>query len=284
MHEKLEGITFILAASTAWAIEPVFAKLSYLSSDFIHTSFIRALFAMMVAFLYLKLRGKRIKVRKEKLLPLAYIAIAGTAFADLIYFLAISQIPVVNAVLIGHMQPLFIVIIGSFTIHEKLSKYDYAGMLLMIIAGILVSSRSMENLLSLHLGSIGDALVLIATVTWATTSIAMKKYLPHEDAGIITFYRFLIASLILSILSCSISIDLPNIWQIATGIVVGTGTIFYYLALHRLKAAQVASLELTTPFFATLLAFFVLKEMITPLQVAGILLMSVGVYMLSRRE
>ncbi len=284
MHKKLEGVLFIFSASIAWAIEPVFAKLSYMTSNFIHTSFIRALFAMLVAFAYLKLRGKKLKVSREKLLPLAYIAIAGTAFADLIYFLAISQIPVVNAVLIGHMQPLFIVIIGYFTINEKLTSYDYFGMLFMILAGIFVSSGSVKALLSLHLGSIGDALVLLATITWATTSIAMKKYLPEEDAGIITFYRFLIASIILFFLSISISVPQPNIWQVATGIIVGIGTILYYLALHRLKAAQVASFELTTPFFAAILAFLILRESITNLQIAGILLMSLGIYLLSRKE
>ena len=68
------------------------------------------------------------------------------------------------------------------------------------------------------------------------------------------------------------------------GIVVGLGIVAYYEGLKRLKAAQVSALELTTPFFASAIAYLILGETITAMQGAGIALLPFGVYFLSRRE
>ncbi len=42
------------------------------------------------------------------------------------------------------------------------------------------------------------------------------------------------------------------------GIVMGLGIVAYYEGLKRLKAAQVSVLELTTPFFASAIAYLTL--------------------------
>jgi len=58
----------------------------------------------------------------------------------------------------------------------------------------------------------------------------------------------------------------------------------YYEGLKRIKAAQVSALELSTPFFAALLGFLILKELVTVMQISGIVLLVVGVFLLSRKE
>ena len=54
--------------------------------------------------------------------------------------------------------------------------------------------------------------------------------------------------------------------------------------LKRVKAAQVGALELSTPFFATLLGFLILGERATAMQIAGLVLLLVGICLLSRKE
>jgi drug/metabolite transporter (DMT)-like permease len=68
------------------------------------------------------------------------------------------------------------------------------------------------------------------------------------------------------------------------GVVIGLGTIMYYEGIRKLKAAQVAATELSTPFFATVLGFIVLHEMITIQQALGIMMLFVGIYFLAKRE
>lgn len=287
MKVKTIGMLATLGASVAWALEPIFAKLSYANADFLETSTVRAIFVTLIALTYAFITNKgNLKVNKKQFSILVYIALAGTLFADLIYFFALTKIPVINAVLIGHMQPIFIVFMGFFCLKEdKLTKFDYAGIFFMIIAGLLVTTKTLTNLSMLRLGSVYDLVVLSATIAWATTGIVMRKYLKQMNAGVVTFYRFFIASIVLVIYVVSTSSVLfSNIYQILVGVIVGVGYILYYEGLKRIKAAQSSALELSTPFFATLLGFYILGELVTIMQIFGILLLFVGVGFLFVRE
>jgi len=287
VNSKHIGVTIILLASVMWAIEPILAKISFQNSDFIQTSAIRAIFATLTALIYISITNKaNLRIGKKQIPSLLYIAVIGTLFADFMYFFALTQVPVINAVLIGHLQPIFIILIGFFALKkDKLTKFDFIGITFMIFSGILVTTKTLENLSMFKLGTIGDLLVLSATIAWATTAVAMRKYLMGVNAGVVTFYRFLFASIFFVMyLSLTSTIGISNIYQILIGIVIGIGTILYYEGLKRIKAAQVSGLELSAPFFATILAFFVLGEPVTIMQAIGIFLLFVGLYYLSKKE
>ncbi len=287
MNSKHIGVTIILLASVMWAIEPILAKLSYQNSDFIQTSAIRAIFAALTALIYVGITNKaNLRIGKKQIPTLLYIAVIGTLFADFMYFFALTQVPVINAVLIGHLQPIFIILIGFLALKtDKLTKFDFIGITFMVFSGILVTTKTFENLSMFKLGTTGDLLVLSAAIAWATTAVAMRKYLRGVNAGVVTFYRFLFASIFFVIyLILTSTIGISNIYQILIGIAIGIGTILYYEGLKRIKAAQVSGLELSAPFFATILAFFVLGESVTIMQVIGIFLLFVGIYYLSKKE
>jgi len=288
VKNKTVGVISILVASIMWAIEPILVKLSYENSDFIQTNSIRAIFALLVAFLYILLRKKpkELKLSKKDFSSIIYIAIVATLFADFMYVYSLSQVPVVNAVIIGHLQPIFIVIFGFFILKsDKLTSFDYIGIILLILSGIFVTTRNVENLMSLNIGTIGDLFVLSATVAWATTAIVTRKYLRHLNTGVLTFYRFSIASIVLSIfLLINNRLFIANIYQVAVGIIIGIGTILYYESLRRIKAAQTSALELSTPVFATILAYFLLSETPTTMQFIGVILLLIGLFFISKRE
>ncbi|MBN1860881.1 MAG: DMT family transporter [Candidatus Thermoplasmatota archaeon] len=287
MNTKHLGVIAILLASIMWAIEPILAKLSYTNSDVFHTSALRAFVAACTAFIYILLtKQSSLRVTRQQISPLLYIAFVGTLIADFMYFFALSKIPVINAVILGHMQPVFIIAFGFFLLKtDVLTKFDYLGIGLMILSGLLVTTKTMENFITLKFGTIGDLIVLIATITWATAAIVMKKYLTMVNAGVITFYRFFFPSLVFAAyLGLSSSLYIANMYQVYVGVIIGIGTILYYEGLKRLKTAQVGGLELSTPFFAALLALLFLNEQITGMQIIGIVTLFGGVYLLSKKE
>jgi drug/metabolite transporter (DMT)-like permease len=287
MNTKKTGILAILGASIMWSLEPIFAKLAYEDSDFLQTSAIRAIVVVFTALTYVLITGpKKLKVNKQQFSTIFYIAVAGTLTGDLLYFFALTKISVLNAVMIGHMQPIFIVLIGFFFLKEdKLTKYDYTGIITMIIAGVLVTTKNLENLFMIKIGTMGDVYVLMATVAWATTAIVTRKYLRGLNAGVVTFYRYIIASLVFIVyLSVKSSLAVTNIHQVLVGVIVGVGTILYYESMKRIKAAQVSAMELSTPFFAALLGFLILRETVEVMQIFGMVLLFVGVCLLSRKE
>lgn len=287
MNTKTTGVAAILGASLMWAIEPIFVKLAYRGSDYLQTSAFRAIGVAVTALVYVFLTNRgNLKVSRKQFGVLVYIALVGTIVADLLYLYALGKIAVINAVLIGHMQPIFVVLIGYFLLKEdRLTRYDYLGILIMIVAGLLVTAKTPANLCALRLGVSGDLLVLLATAAWATTGIAMRKHLRQLNAGVLAFYRYSIASVILvTYLSLTSAVVLSSVHQVLLGLTVGVGTILYYEGLKRIKAAQVSALELSTPLFAALLSFLILKELVTMMQIFGIALLIVGVYFLSRKE
>lgn len=286
MDVKKIGVLSILGSSVMWAVEPIVAKMAYRDSDFLETSTVRALVICVVSLGYVFVTNRgNIKVKRGHISKLVYIALVGTVMADTLYFYSFTQIPVINAVLIAHMQPIFIVLFGFFVLRENLTKFDYAGIGVMIISGLLVSTKTPANLMDIRLGSMGDLFVLLATVFWATTGIAMKKYLSQVNSGVITFYRFSIASVIFTIYLLATRGQIHfNGYQVLVGVVSAAGTILYYESLKRIKAAQVGALELSTPLFATVLILFVPEERVTGMQLVGILLLLFGVRLLSRSE
>lgn len=283
---KRKGVIVVLGASLMWAIEPILVKLSYQSTDVLNTFAARTLFCMITIAAYLLLTGKKLRVDVKYLPKLVYVSIAATLIADLMYVYALSKVQVINAVLIGHMQPVFIVLIGFFFLKDdRITVFDYLGIMFMILAGILVTTRSLGNLIGFRIGTIGDLYVLLATISWATTAIVARRYLKGLSAAIIAFYRFSIGGVVFFVyLLLARGITIDNAYQIILGVVIGVGTILYYEGIKRIKAAQVSALELSTPFFATILGFLVLGERITMMQFIGILTLLGGIYFLSRKE
>jgi drug/metabolite transporter (DMT)-like permease len=287
MTKKTIGVFAVLGASMMWAIEPILAKLSYQTTDFLNTFATRSIFSLITIAVYLFFSNRKsLLVPREYIPKLIYLSLAATLFADLMYIYALTRVPVINAVLIGHMQPIFVVVLGFILLKDdKITKFDYMGIAFMILAGLLVTSRTLGNLVQLRIGTVGDLYVLLATVAWATTAIVARKYLKGIPAAIIAFYRFFFATIIfVSYMILTGGIEITNVYQILLGVIIGIGTILYYHGIKLIKAAQVSALELSTPFFATILGVFVLSEYITVTQFTGILFLFGGIYFLSKKE
>ncbi|MEO0128028.1 MAG: DMT family transporter [candidate division WOR-3 bacterium] len=284
---KTIGVIAVIGASIMWALEPIFAKLSFQTTNVLNTFATRILFCLVIITIYTLTKNPReLRVKPKEFRWLIYLSLVATLFADFIYTYAFTKVMVINAVLIGHIQPIFIVVLGYFFLKtDKLTKFDYLGILFMIFAGIFVSAKTVDNLKNLRFGTLGDILVLLATFAWATTAITTRKYLRELPAQVIAFYRFIFAGIIFFVyLLLTHGIKIANIYQVLLGFVIGVGTILYYEGLKRIKAAQVSALELSTPFFATFLGYVILKEFITIMQFLGLLFLMVGIYFISRKE
>lgn len=289
MNKKFFGIIMVLGASIMWALEPVFVKLAYGTNDFSQVLISRSIFAGCLAFVYCIIKNRNFnffQINKQQFAVIFTVSVINTLIADVLYYIAIATIPVVNAVLIGHLQPILVIFFGYFVLkEEKPSRNDYLGVILMILAGLFVSIKTFENLTNFNIGSRGDFLVLLAMGGWASTTIMIKKYLNKTDSSTITFYRFFIASTVFLLYLTFNSISIFSNWyQVAIGAIVGFGYIMFYEGLKLVKAVQASALELAAPFFGAILGFFILGEFITTFQTIGMVSLAFGVYFLSKKE
>ena len=288
MDKKTAGIFFIIAASLMWAIETILGKIALAQSqDFIQTTFVRSAIIALVGFFFVLFTNRHaLKVSADKLSKIAYIALAAALIADSLFYFALFKSPVINATLIPHLQPVFIVLFGFFVLkQDRLSKNDYIGIVCMVLAAFLVATQTPENLLSFHFGTFEDMLLVIAAVFWATTAIVAKKYLSEMNTGTIVFYRFLMAAIVFALFLFGTGKSFfSNIFQAMVGLTAGFGFIFYYAGLKRTKAAQASAIESFTPLFAGILGFLFLGEIVTIMQIAGVGALLVGVFFLSKKD
>lgn len=288
LSERTAGMISVICAAMMWAIEPVVARYAYKSSGFLETTTVRAMVAALLAFLHLAVKGRLgdLRIEKSHMPKLIFIGVVGTATASLLYFYSFTKIPVLNSVLIAHMQPIFIILIGFVMFaEERLTKRDFLFIISMVTAGILVTTKNVENFKTLKLGTYGDLMVLIATLAWAVSGIVAKKYLTTLPTSTLVFYRFLTASVALGLVSLRFG-DLRclNLYQVVNGLIIFVGISLYYEGLKRLKTAITSSFELTSPIFASVLGYVFFRESVTVMQVAGLVLILVAVVFIRHSE
>jgi len=285
VNQKVLGILFGVAAGAAWAIETVLGKIMLSSLSFIQVTASEVFFAAVTAFAYTLLSGKSVRIKGARLSDILSVGLIGTVFAPLAYFLGLTQTFAVNAALIAHLQPLFVSILGFLFLREKMHKHDVVGGILIGIAVFLITGRTVDNIVNLKLGNLGDFVVLLATLGWASVAIPGKRLTRHLSSVVIVSYRFLVASIVfLPLLLFLNQLVIKSIYQVILGVTVGLGYIFYYEGLKRIKAAQVAITELSSPFFAVILAWILLGEYTTIIQNVGAILLVTGLMILSQEK
>jgi drug/metabolite transporter (DMT)-like permease len=199
------------------------------------------------------------------------------------FFYGLSQTFAVNATLIAHLQPLFVSVFGAYFLNERLDQDDYVGGALILLSALLITSRTLPDLLSLRIGNFGDLMVSVATLSWAIVTVPGKKLTRETSSSVITGLRFLIsATIFISALFVLNELVLRSVYQILIGVLVGLGSIFYYESLKRIKANRVALVELSSPFVAAILAWYILGEIVTVMQILGAMILVTGFYMLTR--
>ncbi len=292
---RLLGILAVLGAAAIWAFEPILAKMIGADTGFDQMLFSRALgcigasgvfFSLRMAFSQREVPKIGVSLSFHQWRALFLIGFLGSFLADLLYFIAILffHTPVVNAVLIAHLQPVFLVLFGHLIFHEgKFSLWDYGGIVAMLLSALLVISGGLDNLLGLRFGGVGDFLVLVATVFWALSGLLAKKYLQNQPSSIITMGRFLVSLPFYGLLAMVVSHSLfLSLSSLLFGALIGVGYFFYYEGLKRLKTAQAAALELAAPVFATGLGYAFLGETVSLFKWIGIGLLFVGIFCFER--
>jgi len=283
VNQKIVGILFGVGAGAMWAVEAIIGKILFHSFTFIQVTASEVFFATLTAFGYILARKERPKFNGKNIWNLIAVGLVGTVFAPLMYFFGLTQTFTVNATLIAHLQPLLVAIFGFYFLKEQVHKHDFAGGIIIVFAAILITGRTADNFTKFQIGNFGDLMVFFATLGWAAVAIPGKQLAQNTSSVIIVGCRFLIASIAFMPILLHLNQFIVNsIYQVLLGVLVGLGYIFYYEGLKRIKASQVALTELSSPFFAAVLAWHFLGETITLMQTMGALLLVFGLFILTK--
>ena len=213
----------------------------------------------------------------------AILALAGLCFATDVasFHLALSDTSIANASFIGNLSPILALVGGAvfFSEHPRAAVW-YA------LALALIGSWIMPGMASPASIGVGDAFALLASVAYAGYMLTMKRARDQVDGAGATFWSALCAAPILFAAAAAHGEKMTPTSLRGWAVVMTLGMVSHALgqgltsvALGRAPVALVAIVVLAQPPVTAALAWLVLGEAMTPIQLAGgaIILLAVAV-------
>jgi drug/metabolite transporter (DMT)-like permease len=225
---------------------------------------------------------------------LAVFGIAGLAFVQLFYFIAIQRLEIGIALVIQYLTPVFVALWARFVEREPVRKRLWGAIALALAGlGLVVDLWG-----GMTLDALGVAACLAAAVAYAGYVIMAERALAAgRDTFSLLAWGFAFAALFWAavqpwwtfpvgsvdgsapLLGRLAGEEAPVALLLAYIVVLGTVVPFVLLvtALHSISATRVTVLAMLEPVLAALVAFAWLGEELTGIQAAGCLLVLAGV-------
>jgi drug/metabolite transporter (DMT)-like permease len=286
--KKYIVICFLITANLFWAGNYVFGKYVVAEMDPLQITFSRWLLAAVLLFPIAQMvehPNWRMVWRKWRILvPMAVLGIIGYNF---FLYIALRYTTSLNAALINSLNPALIVLFSVLFLKEKLAKINTVGLLISLFGVLLILTKGqLQQLFTNHYNG-GDLLMLFVIVIWTIYSILGRRMtgIPPISAtaasvlfGLIIMLPFIFVT----------GVHLPHSERAILGILyigifpsVGS-FVFWNTAVSKIGASRAGIyLNLITVFTAIIGAF--LGQPITVIQVAGGLLVFLGVYLTSKK-
>ncbi len=235
----------------------------------------------------------RLKVSRSELPLLAAYGVAGVALTQVFYFVAIARMPVSIALLLEYTAPLMVALWARFVFHQRVRNRVWLALGLSLGGLALVA----EVWAGGTLDGLGVAAALAAAVALAVYYLLGEHSANHRDPLSTTFWAFVFATVLWSVVQpwWAFPVDATRgsapllgnlaghtlpLWLLMTSMVV-LGTIVPFVlvlsGLHHLPATRVGMVGMLEPVLAGVVAWVWLAEALGPVQLAGAVVVLVGI-------
>ncbi len=200
-------------------------------------------------------------------------AVAGL-LSQVLMFVAVKKMPLMDAVLLSNSAPLFIPLITWAWLREKISGVVWASLLVGFVGVILI--------LKPNAALVSNPSALIATcaaVFSAFALVTVNRLSTTETTERILFYYFLISSLAAAPFATSQwHSPTGREWMYLTGIGVfmAAGQLLIILAYRQASAGRIAPFNYSVVVFSGLIGWLVWKNMPDMLSLLGVILVTIG--------
>ncbi len=286
----LRGYAYVLLAAALWAVSGTVSKYLFLGGVApVQLVQLRTTIGCLSLLLWLGAGRRRLLAIDRKDLP--YFLLLGLilAFAQFTYLYAISKIQVAAAILLQYQSPVIIAVYGFLFGGRRLSFNTLIAIFTAVGGCYLVVGAYDVDLISLNRAGIISGLASAAGFAWYTmkSESGMRSYAPWT----VLFYALLFAGLACNIVHPPLAAFAGGYaarqwWGIAFIGIVGTILPFGFynkgiVIIRSTRASITATLE---PVFAGVAAYFVVGEVLGPVQMAGALLVMSSIFLLQIKQ
>jgi len=249
---------------------------------------IRGLIIGIIFYIIFLFEGKSVS-KKSKIhwKYLLYIAIIGGSFAFLLFFTGLKLTTAGRGAFLHKTLPLYVTILAFIFLREKINKKQILALFFMLLGAIFIYFNQIEPAEFWLNPSLGDLLIIGATILWAIESVIAKKAMINGDSNyIVSFARMFIGAIILFAIiilqdkmNILFSLTLQQVINIAVSTAILFGYVFcWYYSIKMINVSKASTLLLLTPIISLILGILIFNEPTPVLQLLGSALILIGAY------
>lgn len=256
-------------------------------------SFMRfALASLMLVAVVWRMEKRLPKPRAADLLPLSLMGMTGVFAYNVCFFKGLQIINAGRASLIVANNPVLIALFSALLFKDRITFQRGAGIMLSVTGAMVVISKGdLAGALAGGIGA-GELWILGCVASWASYSLIGKTAVAHMSPLVSVCYSSIAGTTALS--GMALWEGLPG--RIGTfGLIEWSGLIYlslfgtvlaltwYIDGIKRIGPTKASIFINFVPISAVLLSFLILLEPVTPSLLAGLFLVSAGVYLTNAR-
>lgn len=281
MKEKFEKY-MMLFATIFWAGAFIAGKFSIGEFPVFSLVFFRFLIATIIIFMILIKTEENWKINKQDLKTFLVLGVVGMVGYHVFFFLSLKYTTATNSSLIGATNPIVTTMLACIFLKDKITYKNILGILISLFGVILITTNGNINVLFNMKFNIGDILMMVAVLCWATYGVLSKKVLEVYSPIKITSYAFLTCVIVLIPLVILEKpwVYIPNTtfngWMSVIYMAIFPsvgGYLIQQMSIKKIGPTKTSLFINLVPVFSMILAFCILGESISIIKIiAGILI------------
>ncbi len=289
--KELKGYVYILGATTFWGISATIAKILFIQNlDTLVLVQMRMTLSCIVMFLFfLIFKRHLLRIQLKDLFQFALLGILGLAGSNFTYYFTINLTNVATAILLQYLAPLLVLMYAAYSREEKVTAVKIsAGLVSLAGCYLAVAGRDFSFL---SINQLGLLTGLASAFCWAFTNVLLRRLLKRYNVWTCLIYAFLSASFFWLLINPPGKIFTANysndIWLTFFGFATISILIphsLYFFGMRFLTATRAIITATFEPIVAIVSAFFIINELLTPIQMVGAVLVVVAIAVLQIKE
>lgn len=288
-HKKLGSTDFfMLLAVLIWAFNFSFIKIALREFNPLGFNGIRLVFASIILLSILLLSKEGLFLTRSFFWKLFFLGIIGNTIFQLLFIHGLNWTTASNTSIVMAMTPVFVALLSSLVRQERIHWAAWAGILISFIGFYFVITKQAGTFHYSWQSLRGDLMIFAGNLCWAIYTVYSKSLLERISPlkltavtmaiGAVFFLPFCMGD-IFRLRPAEISFRAWASLFYSGLFALVVSYVIWYASVKRVGNSKTAIYGNITPIFTVLLAYIFLAERLTPLQVAGTLIIFSGVYL-----
>lgn len=250
--------------------------------------FLAGIFAIAIGSIFNK---KLLFPKKNNIFRVFKLSMVQTVIQYFFFYIGLANTTGVKSSVINGAGSFFAILIACFVFRqEKFSKYKFFGCILGFSGIVLINFD--KSLLKFDFSLLGDGFILISAVSYAFSTVLIKRYSKYENPVALSGWQFALGGLIMAVIGLAFGgkLEFFSISGIVLIVYLGLLSAVAYslwgILLKNNSVSKIAVFGFMIPIFGFFLSALILKEgyFINALSVIALCFVSLGIYIINKFE